>query len=317
MPLDPQAEAFLRQVAKSNAPPLHELAPEQARAQMAPAPQPFEPIGSVTDLRAPGPDGDIPVRVYVPAAEREDELPALVYFHGGGWVMGSLDAYEGLCRSLANAACAVVISVDYRLAPEHRYPAAVEDAYAATWWVHEPARTLGVDPARLAVGGDSAGGNLAAAVCLMARDRGRPALSAQVLLYPILDHAFDTASYRENGEGYYLTRAAMEWFWKLYLAREEDGAHPYASPLRAERLTGLPPALIVTAEYDPLRDEGEAYARRLESEGVAVRLIACHGMIHGFLRRPDTFAQTRPTISQIGQALRERWGIPGRAASPG
>src|SRR5262245_32577860 len=166
MPLDPQAESFLRDVAKLNAPPLHELSPEQARAQMSPAPRPFEPIGSVTDLRVPGPGGDLGVRVYVPAAtERGDRLPALVYFHGGGWVMGSLDAYEGLCRSLANAAGAVVVSVDYRLAPEHRYPAAVEDAYAATRWVHEQGRSLGVDPTRLAVGGDSAGGNLAAAVC--------------------------------------------------------------------------------------------------------------------------------------------------------
>ncbi|MEN8159131.1 MAG: alpha/beta hydrolase, partial [Myxococcota bacterium] len=209
-------------------------------------------------------------------------LPALVYFHGGGWVIGSIDTHDGSCRDLANRIGCVVVSVDYRLAPENPYPAAAEDCYAATKWVSENAAAVGVDPGRIAIGGDSAGGNLTAAVALMARDRGAPALRHQLLVYPVTDADFSRPSYRENAEGYLLTTKAMEWFWGHYVpdpARRQDA---YAAPLRAPDLSGLPPAFVLTAEYDPLRDEGEALAARLEQAGVPTRLTRYEGAIHGF-----------------------------------
>jgi acetyl esterase len=237
-------------------------------------------VGSVVDRRIPGPAGDIPVRVYTPNGTAP--FPLLVYFHGGGWVLGGIDTHDGTCRSLANGAGCVVVSVDYRLAPEHRYPAAAEDCCAATQWAAAHAAELGADARRVAVGGDSAGGNLAAVVALMARDRGGPALVLQLLIYPATDARFDTASYRDNADGYLLTAADMRWFWDHYLGDSGRGAEPYASPLRAADLSGLPPALVITAEFDPLRDEGEAYAKRLEDAGVASRLSRYDGMIHGF-----------------------------------
>jgi acetyl esterase len=220
------------------------------------------------------------VRIYKP--EGRPPLPALVYFHGGGWVIGSLETHDGACRELANRIGCAVVSVDYRLAPESRYPAAAEDCYAATQWVAENAKALGVDAKRIAIGGDSAGGNLAAVVALMARDRGGPALRHQLLIYPVTDADFERASYRENAEGYLLTTKAMAWFWGHYvpeLAQRQDG---YAAPLRAKDLAGLPPAFVLTAEFDPLRDEGEAYAKRLAQAGVPTRLQRYDGAIHGF-----------------------------------
>ena len=207
----------------------------------------------------PGPDGPLGVRIYAPDAAAP--LPVLVYFHGGGWVLGNLDTSDAQCRSLTNAIGCVTVSVDYRLAPEARFPAAVEDCYAATRWVADNASELGCDSKRVAVGGTSAGANLAAVVPLMARDRGHPSLAYQVLVYPITDGSMDTSSYRENAEGYFLTAGAMAWFWKHYINDDRDRSHPYAAPLNAADLSGLPPALVITAEYDPLRDEGEAYAR--------------------------------------------------------
>ena len=310
MPLDPQAEAFLRSLRDQGVRPPHELTPAEARAQMTPPPPPYDPVASVRDLAVPGPGGLIPLRAYVPAVGGSaGALPGLVYYHGGGWVMGTLDAYDGLCRTLAAESACAVVSVDYRLAPEHKYPAAAEDAYAAAAWVGREGGSLGIDPGRLAVGGDSAGGNLAAAVCLMARERGGPRLACQALLYPIVDHSFDTPSYKDNAEGYHLTKATMAWFWRQYLAREDDGRQPFASPLRAGDLRGLPPAVVLTAEYDPLRDEAEEYARRLEAAGVPVTLLRFPGMIHGFLRRPRVFDAARPALRRVGQALRERTSL--------
>ena len=282
MPLDPGLKLVLDQLAANPGPQLHELPVEQARVffdQMQ-LPRPEVKIAEVEDRRIPGAAGEIAVRVYRP--EGEGRLPALVYFHGGGWVIGSLETHDGACRELANRIGCVVVSVDYRLAPESRYPAAAEDCYAATKWVAEHAHALGVDAARIGIGGDSAGGNLTAAVALMARDRGGPALRHQLLIYPVTDADFTRPSYRENAEGYLLTTKAMEWFWGHYVPDPARREEPYAAPLRAKDLSGLPPAFVLTAEYDPLRDEGEAFAARLQQAGVPTRLQRYAGAIHGF-----------------------------------
>ena len=197
-------------------------------------------------------------------------------------MIGDLDGADVTCRELAARSGSVVVSVDYRLAPEHRYPAAHEDCYAATIWAAEHASELGADAGKLAVGGDSAGGNLAAVVCLRARDEDGPAIRFQLLVYPVTDHNYETASYRDNAEGYLLTRDGMVWFWDHYLGPDGDGSHPHASPLRAEDLSGLPPAHVITAEYDPLRDEGEAYAQRLREAGVPTTHTRYAGQIHAF-----------------------------------
>lgn len=207
----------------------------------------------------------------------------LVYFHGGGWVAGNLETADVFCRTMTRGAGCTVVSVNYRHAPEHKFPIAAEDAYAATQWAAQHTATFNGDAARLVVGGTSAGGNLAAVVALMARDRGGPPLAYQLLIVPVIDYNFATESYRENADGYGLTADAMRWYWKHYLRAEADGQHPYASPIRAPTLRGLPPALVVTAEFDPLRDEGKAYARRLQAEGVPTILKVYEGMIHGFL----------------------------------
>lgn len=304
MPLDPQVKEMLDVLALEPLPTIREQGPEEARRfmrLMAPAMAIHEEVDKVEDRRVPGRAGEIPVRVYTPRSSAP--FPALVFFHGGGWVIGDIETHDALCRALANAAGAVVVSVDYRLAPEHRYPAAVEDAYAAAVWTREHAAELSADREKVCVGGDSAGGNLAAVVALMARDRGAPSFACQLLLYPVTDHDFETASYRENAEGYFLTREDMMWFWEHYLSDESQGAEAYASPLRAKDFSGLPPALVVTAEYDPLRDEGEEYARRLEAAGVRARLLRYDGMIHGFLRRTRGIDLARVAIREIGEHL--------------
>lgn len=260
-------------------------------------------IASIEDRRIPGMGGEIPIRIYRDTSDRP--APGVVYFHGGGWVLGSINTHDKLCRDLAKEAGAVVVSVDYRLAPEHKFPAAAEDAYAATCWAGAHAEELGIDAGKLAVAGDSAGGNLAAAACLMIRDRGSPKPAMQVLIYPITDSNFDTASYRENAEGYYLTRDTMEWFWREYLSSPADGEQPYASPLRAADLSNLPPALVMTAFYDPLRDEGEAYAKRLSAAGVPTQLVRYDGLVHGFLRRTDIFNQAKIAFEQVAAAIRQ------------
>jgi acetyl esterase len=259
-------------------------------------------VAAVAELALPGGEGPIPVRVYTPA-EAAAPTPAVVYFHGGGWVIGSLDTHDGLCRALANRARAVVVSVDYRLAPESPFPAAPEDCYAAVGWVAAHGHEIGVDGGRIAVAGDSAGGNLAAVVSLMARDRGGPQLRHQALIYPVTDHDFERPSYRQNADGYLLTRAGMQWFWDHYAptSRRSDA---YVSPLRAEKLVGLPPATLVTAEFDPLRDEGEAYAARLSEAGVPVESVRYDGMIHGFVQLFPVFDAGRRATDRLGEILR-------------
>jgi acetyl esterase len=215
-----------------------------------------------------------------------------------------VETMDAPLRVLTNRAGCVVVSVDYRLAPEHKFPAAVEDAYAATRWVANNISTVQGDPARIAVGGDSSGGNLAAAVTLMARDRGEPSLIYQILVCPVTNHDFNTLSYQEYADGYLLTKNSMVWFWNHYLKDDNDGRHPYASPLQAQDLSGLPPALIITAEYDPLRDEGEAYAARLQKAGVSVVTKRYDGMIHGFFEMAALLDTSQLAIEDAAQALR-------------
>ncbi len=303
MPLDAKVRAFLDQMA--GMPELHTLPVAEARQgleAMAAMQGDAEPIAAFEDRRVPGPAGDIPVRVYTPAGARP--LPVLVYFHGGGWVVGSLTTHDGVCRALANRVPAIVVSVDYRLAPEHPFPAAAEDAYAATAWTAANAATIGGDADRIGVGGDSAGGNLAAVTALMARDRGGPRLVHQLLVYPVTDARFDTPSYVANADGYFLTRDMMRWFWNHYAARAADRENAYAAPFRAKDLAGLPPATVLTAEFDPLRDEGEAYARRLREAGVPVDLTRYDGIVHGFFGMAALFDQAEAAIDEAAGALR-------------
>jgi acetyl esterase len=266
MPLDPQVQALLEMLAASEQPLLQEQSVAEARAGLlalttAAGGEP-ESVGKIEDRTLPDPAGEIPVRIYTP--EGTGPFPFLLYFHGGGWVIGSLETHDVACRALTNAAHCVTISVDYRLAPEYPFPAAPEDCYAALQWTAENAATLNGDANRVAVGGDSAGGNLAAVVALMARDRKGPALVYQLLIYPVTNyHTPGTPSYVENADGYFLTRDSMIWFWNYYITDEKMAKHPYVSPLQAENLSNLPPAMVITAEFDPLRDEGELYAEKL------------------------------------------------------
>jgi acetyl esterase len=249
----------------------------------------------------PGRAGDIPVRIYRPS---ETPTGAVLWFHGGGFVLGDLDTGERAARAVADAAGAVVISVGYRLAPEDRFPAAADDGYAALEWVAGHAAELGVSPACVAVGGDSAGGNLAAVAALMTRDRRGPELAFQLLVYPCLDTSMASPSYRDNGEGYFLTTQSMRWFWDCYLGPEGDPTSPYVCPILATDLTGVAPALVITAEYDPLRDEGEAYGARLAASGIPVTATRYDSQIHGFFAQPFFGAGGTEAVDESGRALR-------------
>ncbi len=285
MNLDPQI-ATLIEALDAGFPPVHTMTGAQARAtirsRFVPPAEP-EHVAEVRNETIPGPGGDIPVRIYRPA--RFGDLPMLVYAHGGGFVFCDLDSHDGLCRDFANRLAAVVVSVDYRLAPENPWPAAAYDVAAATQWVADNAWNLGGDAARVAVGGDSAGGNLAAVTALMARDSGGPAIAAQLLLYPVIAADFDNESYRLFGNGFYNPKPALQWYWDQYVPSLTDREHPYASPLRAN-LQGLPPAIVVAAGHDPLRDEGIAYAEALEAAGVVTVRCFFEGGIHGFMTMP-------------------------------
>jgi len=310
MPLDPQIAAYLAERTGQQVPAFHELGPEGARKLVAAesallgAPEPLE---STRDRTIPGPDSALRVRIYSPLGHKcpTGPVPALVYFHGGGWVVGRPEDFEVFCAAVANRTGFVVVAPSYRLAPEHPYPAAVEDAAAALEWVRRCAAELGIHPERIAVGGDSAGGNLAAVVCLRARDLGHPMPAFQWLLYPVTDYNFDRASYHEFSEGYLLSLPDMQWFWDLYVPDKRRRTEPYASPLRAGSLAGLPGALVVTAEFDPLRDEGEAYAARLAEHGVPVVLKRYEGMIHGFLRRAGRFDRARLALDELAGILKQ------------
>jgi acetyl esterase len=311
MPLNPQAQQVLELMAAAG----FQLGgdPDAVRAFMAAAPRPEgEAVGNVEDRTVPGPHGDIPVRIYTPTGAT-GTLPGLVWFHGGGWVIGNLDSADFACRMVTNASGCRLVSVDYRLAPENKFPAPVDDCLAATTWVAENGGSLGIDPSRIAVGGDSAGGNLAAAVAHLAKDAGGPAIAFQALVYPVTDYGWETGSYRDNAEGYLLTRASMEWFWGHYVNTAADGEDPRCSPLRAKDLSGLPPAIVITAEFDPLRDEGEAYAKRLKEAGVPTTQKRYDGQIHGFFANP-AIDDGREAAQLVGRALRDALGVP--AGSP-
>ncbi len=304
MPLHPEAQQLLDMSAAAGLPPLWEMTPEQAR-NSRPLPPPGPEVHRVEDMEVAGPEGPIPVRLYWP--REAESLPVLVWYHGGGWVLGNLDTVDPTMRHLCNAADCIVISVDYRLAPEHPWPAAADDAYAATVWAAQNAPRYGGDASRIAVGGDSAGGNLATVVAMMVRDRGGPPLTHQVLVYPVIDAAMDTVSYREN-TAYLLHPRAMGWFWDLYCPEGIDRTQPYVSPCCATDLSGLPPAHVITAEFDPLRDEGEAYGRQLEAAGVPVHLERYDGQMHGFFNTPHALEDARRAIESAGAELRRAFG---------
>jgi acetyl esterase len=284
--LDPQIADMIGAL-DAGFPPVHTMTGSEVRAairsRFVPATDP-EPVGAVTDTSIAGPGGDIAVRIYRPVSDAA-ALPVVVYAHGGGFVFCDLDTHDGLCRDLTNRIGAVVISVDYRLAPESPWPAGAEDVFTAAQWVADNAETLGVDPGRIVVGGDSAGGNLAAVTALMARDRGGPHLAGQLLVYPVIAADFHTESYRLFGQGYYNPKPALQWYWDQYVPEVADRADPHASPLAAD-LRGLPATVVVIAGHDPLRDEGVAYADALEAAGVTVTRLFYEGGVHGFITMP-------------------------------
>jgi acetyl esterase len=305
MPVTPEVQTILDLIAAAEASLGEELSPTEMRQSYAALSMVGSrpEMASVTDRTVPGPAGDIPVRVYVPTDD-PGPRPVLVYFHGGGWVIGDLDTHDGTVRAVAEGSGVTVVSVDYRLAPEHPFPAALDDCLAAVRWVAANAADLDVDAARLAVGGDSAGGNLAAVVAQALRGGG-PDVRFQLLVYPVTDGTLSLPSVEENAEGYFLTTATMTWFWQQYVG-DGDWTDPRVSPLHADDdvLAGLPPALVITAEYDPLRDEGEAYAARLAAAGVDATASRYDRMIHGFFSMRDMVPEGKAAVDEACAALR-------------
>ncbi len=310
MALDPESQRLIDLMAAADRPAWNTLTPEAARAlylSLRPGAQgPMPDDVAVTDRSIAGPGGPLPLRLYRPkAAVPGEALPALVYAHGGGWVFGNLDSHDVLCAQLALQAGIAVVAIDYRLAPDARFPGAFDDVVAGLKWVAANSPTVGIDPARLAIGGDSAGGNLAAAVALWARDNNGPKLKLQLLAYPVTDAVARTDSYRKFNDGYGLNAATMEWFFDHYVPKKDERADYRVSPMRAKNLGGLPPALVITAGYDPLRDEGRAYAWRLQQEGTLADLVEFGGMLHGFLSSPMLLHGARRGTALCAAALRE------------
>lgn len=300
MPLAPEYAAMLAEAAAAEAPPMTSLSAPEARA-MYQAMRPANPeltVGTVSDLQIPAAGGEIPARVYTPAGAGPH--PVLMNFHGGGWVIGDLETADTISRDFCRTANCVVVSVDYRLAPEHPYPAAAEDCIAATRWVADNMQAVGGN-GKLAVTGESAGGNLAAVV---AQADNAPDICFQLLAYPVVDHDLSRASYSENGEGYLLDTATMSWFWDIYCPDTARRSEPAASPLHAESLQGQPPAMVVTAEFDPLRDEGKAYADALTAAGVATTYHCADGLIHDFFGMATVLPCARPPFEAACEALR-------------
>ncbi len=306
MTVHPQAQGVLDRAATMDAPPFYRLSPTEARhvydsfPDFSAAP---EPVAHVEDVTIPGPGGPLEARIYRSGAGALEAPPLLLYLHGGGWVMGGIDPVDSPLRALANRSGAVICSLAYRLAPETPFPGPLEDALVALSWLAGEAPGLGADGERIVVGGDSAGGNLAAAAALSARQGRGPRPAGQILIYPVMDFDFDTASYREHAEGFGLTRESMRWYWDCY-ASTEARSDPLAAPLQAADLAGLPPALVISAEHDVLRDEAEAYARRLEAAGVPVTLSRYDGMVHGFFRMAGAVDAGSELIDEIAGWLR-------------
>ncbi|MBT8477268.1 MAG: alpha/beta hydrolase [Gemmatimonadetes bacterium] len=303
MPLAPEYEAMFSALAEEPGPKISDLSPAEGREmyRVMRAVNPELSIGAVEDRQIETEVGSIPIRIYRPSTE--GPLPIVMNFHGGGWVIGDLDTADSVCRGLSEAASCIVISVDYRLAPEHVYPAAVDDAYAATCWAAANADELG-GSGKLAVTGESAGGNLATVVCQKARDENGPRIDFQLLAYPVVDHDLSRPSYDENGEGYLLEKSTMIWFWDHYCPPERRN-EPAACPLLAESLADLPPAVVLTAEFDPLRDEGKAYADALAAAGVPAKLICYDGLVHDFLATAAVFQCSRAAFEEAAAELRQ------------
>ncbi len=309
MPLDPVIQALFAQMPNLANYPMWELSPAQAREEFRKLCQFADPkdvaIGKTENITMPGPAGPLPLRVYTPVAAGGAAIPCLIYLHGGGFVIGDLDCYDGVCRSLANESGCKVISVGYRLAPEHPFPAAVEDCYAAVKWVETNAGELGVDPTRLAVGGDSAGGNLAAVVCQIAKsEKGGPHIVFQLLIYPVLalKHGESAQTF---SAGFFLTTHTIQWFSRHYLPAGTDMTDVRIAPLAAKDLAGLPPAYIVTAGFDPLRDEAVEYAEKLKAAGVAAVHVDYPSMIHGFFSMQGLIPLAPQAVAAAGQALKD------------
>ena len=308
--LHPQARALLELIEASGLPPTHTLPPVEARRfyrerRFFTQPAPPE-VAEVRELQAEGPHGPIPLRLVRPrGAGSAATLPVLVYYHGGGWTIGDLDTHDTLCRELANASGCAVVSVDYRMGPEHRFPAAVDDCIAATYWVRRNAAGLGVDAARLAVGGDSAGGNLAAVVSIAARDAGDLPIAFQLLIYPATDMRRVAASHETNGQGYLLTRDTIAYFHDHYIADPAQDLDWRASPLLRDDLAGLPPALVLTAGYDPLRDEGLQYSQRLSEAGNRATHLCFERQIHGFITMGRVIDEANAAVALCAAALRD------------
>ena len=315
MPLDPQIKQVMEDTAALGLPAPYTVSPEEARANAKKRPRsPGPEVAKVEDRSIPGPDSDVPVRVYTP--QGNGPFPILAWYHGGGWVVGDLESADATARDLCVGGECVVVSVDYRLAPDAKFPGPANDCWAATTWAVENAVSINGDASRLAVGGDSAGGNIAAAMCLMAADQGGPEIVFQLLIYPVTDVDFTTVSYDDNAEGYGLTKVTMEWYWDHYLESMADASNPYAAPLQAKSLAGQPPALVITAEYDPLRDEGEAYAKRLSEAGVATTATRYDGVIHGFFNMNAVVDKSQQAVDEASAALRNafaRSGAPSAA----
>jgi acetyl esterase len=308
MPLAPEYEAMFAQLAEAAkeqpAPALWEMSPTEGREMyraMRPV-NPELPIHGYIDRTIPGTLGEIPVRIYTP--EGAGPFGVLVYFHGGGWVIGDLDTSDAVCREITTLSGVVVMSVDYRMAPEHPYPAAVIDSFDATAWASEHMQALNGN-GKLAVAGESAGGNLSAVVCLKARDENGPKIDFQCLMYPVTDCDMTRQSYIDNGEGYLLEKQSMEWFWNTYCPDQAKRREPHASPLLAENLQGLPPALVMTAEFDPLRDEGEAYAEALNAAGTEATVVRYDGLVHDFLATAAIFECSRTGLLATVSALKQ------------
>ena len=309
MPLDPLVKAFLDQMALVPGPKMFELPPDQGRAMFVAMMQMFGPkdvpVGGVKNLSA----GDLAMRMYTPVASGGGPLPTLVYFHGGGFVIGDLETHDGLCRQFANEGGFAVIAVDYRRAPEHKFPAALDDAIAAVAWVETHASELGVDANRIAVGGDSAGGALAAAVAQHAKAKGAPKIAYQMLLFPVTQIGGETSSLREFAVGYFLDKATLDWFYKQYVPADQDKSDPRVSPLNAADFKGLPPAYVMLGGFDPLHDEGLQYAKKLRDAGVAVEIADYPGLVHTFIYMQAVLPQAHEAVAAAAKAVAKGLGV--------